>query len=189
MSNKEIKENFLRLKLLKDSIITFENDIGSTLEDAAAIVDFLKELKSARPTVKIRPIQFQIIQKEHKGEAGKWNAYQDFDRDLKIIDMGKQVGVPFELTEFCRTDTPYFVAFETIQWWSAKRPQISLLECVAAKTMKRFNCSLEEVYSDSSKWDDPALFEILSILHYHQNLFPYAMHRWKNKLLSIAKID
>ena len=71
MSNKEIRENFLRLKLLKDSVITFENDIGSTLEDAAAIVDFLKELKSARPTVKIRPIQFQIIQKEHKGEAGK----------------------------------------------------------------------------------------------------------------------
>ena len=30
--------------------------------------------------------------------------------------MGKQVGVPFELTEFCRIDTPYFVAFETIQW-------------------------------------------------------------------------
>ena len=116
MSNKEIRENFLQLKLLKDSVITFENDIGSTLEDAAAIVDFLKELKSARPTVKIRPISFQIIQKEHKGEAGKWNAYQDFDRDLKIIDMGKQVGVPFELTEFCRIDTPYFVAFETIQW-------------------------------------------------------------------------
>ena len=63
MSNKEIRENFLQLKLLKDSIITFENDIGSTLEDAAAIVDFLKELKSARTTVKIRPIQFQIIQK------------------------------------------------------------------------------------------------------------------------------
>ena len=116
MSNKEIRENFFFFFLLKDSVITFENDIGSTLEDAAAIVDFLKELKSARPTVKIRPIQFQIIQKEHKGEAGKWNAYQDFDRDLKIIDMGKQVGVPFELTEFCRIDTPYFVAFETIQW-------------------------------------------------------------------------
>ena len=41
------------------------------------------------------------------------------------------------------------------------------------------------VDSDSSKWDDPSLFEILSILHYHQNLFPYAMHRWKNKLLMI----
>lgn len=71
MSNKEIRENFLRLKLLKDSIITFDNDIGSTLEDAAAIVEFLKELRGARPTVKIRPILFQIIQKEHKGEAGK----------------------------------------------------------------------------------------------------------------------
>lgn len=115
MSNKEIKENFLRLKLLKDSVITFDNDIGSTLEDATAIMSFLKELKSARSTVKIRPIPFQIIQKEHKGEAGKWNAYQDFDRDLKIVDMGKQVGVPFELTEFYRIDTPYFVAFETIQ--------------------------------------------------------------------------
>lgn len=71
MSNKEIRENFLQLKLLKDSVITFDNDIGSTLEDAAAIMSFLKELRSARPTVKIRPILFQTIQKEHKGEAGK----------------------------------------------------------------------------------------------------------------------
>ena len=63
MSNKEIRENFLQLKLLKDSVITFENDIGSTLEDAAAIVDFLKELNQTNPN--IEPLE-EYVTGKHK---------------------------------------------------------------------------------------------------------------------------
>lgn len=187
--DKRIRQKFLALEFTKNSKFKFWNDLGDTYEDAVQIVDFLTELKEHAPTTFVGEVFFDPVLGNHFKD--KDDAWADLERCLKIINLGKENGFMLKINPLKdRFQTPYYTIFETISSWSQYSPKSALFEYIAFPTARKFNCTIEEVYMDSTKWDSAYLYDTMSTLYRRIPwIKAYCLRRWKNNFLEITKID
>ncbi len=188
-SDKIIKDKFLSLNLSRKGTFEFKNDYGESMENIIMIRNFLLEVHKRVPFSNMKEIGFTAVTHNHFKD--KDLALDDFIRCLQIVDIRKESGVRFSIkTLRDRHQTPYYTAFETVITWSQNNKQMSLLEFIALPIQKKLNCSLYEVYSDYTKWDNIKFREIVAILVKHKELIhPYALRQYNNRFLPLTKIN
>ena len=97
----------------------FINDYGADYSAAVVIADFLDQLRANNYEIKTLKVAFPpIIGRRHNSNE---DGYKDFERCLKIVDLGKQRGLQFYIDEVDRLKTPYHSLFEELNKWSSNR--------------------------------------------------------------------
>lgn len=187
--NKNIREVFMKLEFTQGTFFKFKNNLGDTIEDAMEVVDFLSELQEHAPTTFVGSVNFAPVTTNHYQD--KDNAWYDFERCLKIINLGKEHGFELKIQPLeNRLKTPYYTLFETLSSWTQNAYKLSLIEFIAQPVEKQFNCSLEEVYSDPIKWHNAVFYDMLQVLNARPNFIRnYAIKRWKDNDLEIDNFN
>lgn len=118
MSDKEIKEQFFKLKLSRLSKI---NTAPLTLQTVEKGIDFVLEFQKHFPRTPIK-LAVKIDWNAHKDSFLK--AYRDYLELTRLIVLSRQKGVRLEVAPMeRRLDTPYFHLFEEITNYAQKPHQ------------------------------------------------------------------
>lgn len=166
LSDETIRKKFESLKLFSGCKLNFINDYGQDYSSALVIVDFIKNLRHNNPTFTSPIIYFEPITNRHNSNE---DGCRDFERCLKIIDLGKKERVRLVIGKVDRLKTPYYCLFEELEKWSSNKGwwQDSLIEFMTKKQRVKFQCSVEKLMSEHMWWNDEVFYAMMRTFKAH----------------------
>lgn len=150
ISNKDIMNQFLKLKLTHGAIQFVPIFIEDYAEHAAAWL----QIKENFPRIKIGELVIRFRPTEHW--ESKEKALQEWFQLQDIIINSKKNKISVRLKELKhRTDTPYFLLFETVSDWLREKPQWSWLEWITSiyGPGLKFNANLD-YWGHPERWNE-----------------------------------
>ena len=167
MSDETIAEKFSRLKLFTNGKLNLINDWSDEFSAAVKLSQVLGTLRENNGEIKTIRVGFKpMTVKQHlSNEQGVY----DFERCLKIIDLGKEKGLQFFIEDVDRVRTPYAVMFEELSKWSKDKRYWadSFVEFFTKKLRFKYKCGMEELFSNSEWWNDEVFYTLLRTFKAH----------------------
>lgn len=112
VSDKDIKEEFMKLKLSSTYKITWQRINISQFKES---LEFLQEFKKTYPKIGGAEILIDWRRKDANHWDNKENALVDFQMAKNTIDIAKSAGIKAVIMmPKNRLDTPYFFLFEVL---------------------------------------------------------------------------
>lgn len=191
LTNQEIEELFVRLKFQMGTRLKFKNDLGSEYEDAVKIVNFLTRLQNLDVSISKQEFPIKAVTLDHWNN--KENAFKDFERCLKIMDLAKERKVYLSIkTPFQRLTTPYWAFFDSLEQWTNDFRYDSYIEYMTLSTSVRYDEKLFwfDILNDRKKWFSPKLYFLLHLITtYPDMMFKYGTRRWGDEFIDINYLD
>lgn len=167
MSDETIAEKFSRLKFFTNGKLEIKNDWSDEFSAAVKLSQVLETLLHNNYELKTIRVGFKpLTVKQHlTNEEG----VRDFERCLKIVDLGKQKGLQFFIEPPDRLRTPYAIIFEELSKWSSDKRYWaeSFVEFFTKKLRFKYKCGMEDLFSHSEWWNDEVFYTLLRTFKAH----------------------
>lgn len=152
ISDKEIREEFLKLKFTPGSQI---NWMSIKINDFAAAWEFILEFKKNFPYVAAGNIIIDYRRKDKSHWEDKQNAIEDFNTVKQLICRCKKEKFKVQIRmPNSRFETPYFLIFETLAEWTKYNFQESWLEFISKRYGQIKNADMTDYWCHPQKWDE-----------------------------------
>ena len=152
ISDKEIREEFLKLKFTPGSQI---NWMSIKINDFAAAWEFILEFKKNFPYVAAGNIIIDYRRKDKSHWEDKQNAIEDFNTVKQLICRCKKEKFKVQIRmPNSRFETPYFLIFETLAEWTKYNFQESWLEFISKRYGQIKNADMADYWCHPQKWDE-----------------------------------
>jgi hypothetical protein len=190
IKNKEIFDLFLKLDFSKGTLFKFQNNYGSSFEEALDLFELYKELKEKHEHVDFGKIPFKTVTTEHWGN--QTNGLYDLERCLKIINESKfhKIKINLVAPDRRKFETPFWYYFEILEVWTTYFPEYSYIELMLHSAIKRFKMPWYAILNNSSFWQLPNTHFLLKLMINKKEFIElYGYRQWGDKLLERELIN
>lgn len=145
--NPEVRELFLSVDFMKESLINFINDCeAQQYEDVIQfLVDFAKTHNNKFPPIHFKSITFDHNKYPHL-------VIDEIERCIRMIVDGKKVGVQIYIDAPPRKDTPFWYYFEELEFWCKHQHKQSFVEHMLTTASKMHRTSIYNVMQHKLMW-------------------------------------